>query len=136
LANIVLPSGSYLVTATPVSTGVAGTALLQATFNLPAVWKLYVTSFDGIDTPNDVTTPLNQAIDFVKLHSRFNFTTTVVDSKLDHSYSYYGKPPNQAVLVNKWDLDQKLIASWPSSDGYMYFWKLDGRSPAQYGSTW
>jgi hypothetical protein len=100
-------------------------------------WTATAVLLDGIARRQKYTIPITEAVDFIRMHSRFQVVMDAIVSQKPHTFTYYDCPGSQAcVLVNEWDLEQSVWDALPTRDFYMLLWEAENNPPLMAGGTW
>jgi hypothetical protein len=100
-------------------------------------WKATVILLDGIARRQKYTIPITEAVDFIRMHSRFNVVIDAIVSQKPHTFTYYDCSGSQAcVLVNEWDVEKSVWDALPTRDFYMLLWEAEDNPPLMAGGTW
>jgi hypothetical protein len=101
-------------------------------------WKATAILLDGIARRQKYSIPITEAVDFIRMHSRFQVVIDAIVSPKPHTFTYYNCPAGRqtCVLVNEWDLDQSVWDALPTRDFYMLLWEAGDNPPLLAGGTW
>jgi hypothetical protein len=110
-----------------------GISLYVHAHSRPGWW-----SHNGIARRQKYSTPITEAVDFIRMHSRFQVAIDAIGSPKTHTFTYYNCPAGRqtCVLVNEWDLDQSVWDALPTRDFYMLLWEAGDHPPLLAGGTW
>jgi hypothetical protein len=107
-------------------------------------WKLTVVIMDGVDSVEHAENPVKEAVAFIEARTKLKID---VEYRIDFSYHDYtpyatgpdldgdGRGDEWAYLMMSWNLPPSLIEELPSSDSYLFLYKMFGWRPLQAGSA-